>query len=29
MATELKGLVVFGGTTVDPRMTMASNGTGS
>lgn len=29
MATELKGLIVFGGTRMDPRMTMASNGTGS
>jgi hypothetical protein len=29
MGTELKGLVVFGGTRMDPRMAMASNGTGS
>lgn len=29
MATEYKGLIVFGGTRMDPRMTMASNGTGS
>ncbi len=28
MATEFKGLVIFGGTRMDPRMTMASNGTG-
>lgn len=27
MATEIKGLVVVGGTRMDPRMTMASNGT--
>lgn len=29
MATEFKGLVVFGGTSMDPRMTMGSNGTGT
>lgn len=29
MSTELKGLIVFGGTRMNPRMTMASNGTGS
>jgi hypothetical protein len=29
MATEFKGLEIFGGTRMDPRMTMASNGTGS
>lgn len=29
MATEFKGLLVLGGTRADPRMTMASNGTGS
>lgn len=28
MSSEFKGLVVFGGTRMDPRMTMASNGTG-
>ena len=29
MSTEIKGLVVFGGTRMDPKMTMASNGSGS
>lgn len=29
MSTEIKGLVVVGGTRMDPRMTMASNGTGA
>lgn len=29
MATEIKGLVIVGGTTMDPRMTMASTGVGS
>lgn len=29
MGTEYKGLIVFGDTTIDPRMTMASNGTSS
>lgn len=29
MQTEIKGLIVFGGTRVDPRITMASNGTGA
>lgn len=29
MSTELKGLVVVGGTRMDPKMTLASNGSGS
>lgn len=29
MATEMKGLLVFGGTTIDPKMMVASNGSGS
>lgn len=29
MATEVKGLLVFGGTGMDPRMAMASNGSNS
>lgn len=29
MQTEVKGLIVFGGTRIDPRITMASNGTGA
>lgn len=29
MATEIKGMVVVGGTRMDPKMTLASNGSGS